>query len=105
MNELANRTVEGMMRQFVSPELNDWGKHLNLIQFAINNAWQETVLHTPFFLNHGRTAKTPLTARITQLGERFTENITSAGYAQPMQQLTARARKCMLAAQQRQKCY
>jgi len=63
------------------------------------------VKNTPFFLNHGRTAKTPLTARITQLGERFTENIASAEYAQRIQQLTARARKCMLAAQQRQKVY
>ncbi len=105
MTECTNRTIEGMMRQIVSPEMNDWGKHLNLIQFAINSAWQEIVLNTAFFLNHGRTAKTPLTARITQLGERFTENIASAEDAQRMQQLTARARKCMLAAQQRQKCY
>ena len=52
-----------------------------------------------------RTAKTPLTSRLTQLGERFTENTASAEYAQRMQQLTARARKCMLAAQQRQKRY
>ena len=85
--------------------MNDWDKHLNLIQFAINNAWQEIVQNTLFFLDHGRTAKTPLTARITQSGERCTENIASAEYAQPMQQLTARARKCMLAAQQRQKRY
>ena len=54
MTEHTSCTVKGMMRQVVSPELNDWGKHLNLIQFAINNAWQETVRNTIFFLNHGK---------------------------------------------------
>ena len=40
--------------------LTDWDRCLFLAQFAINNAWHETVQQTPFFLNHGRAAKTPL---------------------------------------------
>ncbi len=105
MTERTNRTIEGMMRTFVSPTMTDWDKHLNLIQFAINNAWQETVQNTPFLLNHGRHAKTALTAGITQLDDKLTENPAAAEYAQKMQQLTARARNCMLFAQQRQKRY
>jgi len=105
MTERTNRTVEGMLRQFVSPEMVDGDTHLNLIQFAINNAWQETVQNTPFNLNRGRHPKTPLTAGLTQLNNKLTEYPASAEYVQKMQQLTARARKCMLAAQQRQKRY
>ena len=51
---------------------------------------------TPFFLNHGRL--TPFTGMST-------ENTNSAEYAGKMQQITAKARKCMLAAQQWQKHY
>ena len=40
--------------------MTDWDRYLCLAQFAINNAWHETVQQTPFFLNHGRAAKTPL---------------------------------------------
>ena len=105
MTERTNRTVEGMLRQYVSPNLTHWDTHLKHIQFAINNAWQETVQNTPFFINHGRHAKTPLTAWIPQRTDKTTENTGSADYAQKMQQIIARARKCMLAAQQRQKRY
>ncbi len=52
------------------------------MRFAINSAWQETVENALFFLNHGKIAKPPLTARITQVGERFTENTASAEYEQ-----------------------
>ena len=31
-------TLQGRMRQFVSPEVNDQDTHLNLIHFAVNNA-------------------------------------------------------------------
>jgi len=43
MTEGTDHTVEGTQRQFVSPEVVDWNTHLNMIQFAIKNAWQETV--------------------------------------------------------------
>ena len=40
--------------------MTDWDQHLCLAQFAINSAWHETIQQTPFFLNHGKSPKTPL---------------------------------------------
>ena len=56
--ERVNRVIEDVLRHFVSPNMTDWDRCL--AQFAINNAWHETVQQTPFFLNHGRAAKAPL---------------------------------------------
>ena len=47
--ERTNRILEDVLRHFVSPNMTDWDQHLPLAQFAINNAWQETVQQTPFF--------------------------------------------------------
>jgi len=41
--ERTNRTIEDMLRLFVSPATDDWDQYLPEIQFAINNAWQESV--------------------------------------------------------------
>ena len=58
--ELVDRVIEDVLRHFVSPNMTDWDQCLQLAQFAINNAWHETVQQTPCYLNHGRAAKTPL---------------------------------------------
>ena len=55
--ERANRLIEDVLRHFVSADMLDWDKHLSSVQFAINNAWQETVQETPMSLNHGRHPK------------------------------------------------
>ena len=52
--ERSNCTIEDMLRNFVGADMSDWDRHLALIHFAIDNAWQESVQNTPFFLNHGR---------------------------------------------------
>ena len=38
--ERTNRVVEQMLCHYVSPQMDDWDKHLGMVQFAINNAWQ-----------------------------------------------------------------
>lgn len=35
----------------------DWDPHFCLAQFALNNAWHDSVQQTPFFLKHGRSPK------------------------------------------------
>lgn len=57
--ERANRIAEDVLRHFNSPTMADWDQHLSLVQFAINNAWQETVQETPHFLSFGLHPKTP----------------------------------------------
>ena len=41
--ETTNRTLEEMLRHFVSPTQDDWDEHLDAAEFAINNAWPESV--------------------------------------------------------------
>jgi transposase InsO family protein len=37
-----------------------WDRHLRLIRFVYNNTYHSAILNTPFFLAHGRHARTPL---------------------------------------------
>ncbi len=103
--ERTNRTIEDMLRHFVSPATDDWDQYLPEIQFAINNAWQESVRNTPFYLNYGFHPKTPLAAILPKGRELASKNPASAKYSLHMQQTLAKAKRCMLDAQQRQKHY
>ena len=47
-NERMNCTVQDMLGHFVSPTMTNWDELLVHVQFAINNAWQESVQNTPF---------------------------------------------------------
>ena len=100
--ERANRLIEDVLRHFVSADMQDWDQHLSSVQFAINNAWQETVQETPMFLNHGRHPKSPLTV---QLPDKSALNPFADDFATQMRTLIARAKRSMFAAQQRQKRY
>ena len=79
----------------------DWDKHLSSAQFAINNAWQETMQATPMFMNHGRHPKSPLTVL---LPDKSALNPFADDFAAQMRALIARAKRSMFAAQ-RQKHY
>ena len=57
--ERMNRIVEEVLRAYVGHTQTDWAKWLPVVQFAINNSWQESVRNTPFFLNHGRHPRLP----------------------------------------------
>ena len=56
--ERTNRSLEEMLRHFVSPAQDGWDKHLDAAEFAIKNAWQESAQNTPFVL---KTGQHPLT--------------------------------------------
>ncbi|DBA87893.1 TPA: hypothetical protein ACH3X1_016779 [Trebouxia sp. C0004] len=101
--ERANRIIEDVLRHFVSPDMTDWDRHLFLAQFAMNSAWHETTQQTPFFLNHGRSPKTPLDIVIPH--RRVHDNPLSCTFAENLQQMVAKARKFTMAAQQRHKRY
>jgi hypothetical protein len=52
--ERANRTIEDMLRAYVTPHQTDWDLHLTAIEFAYNNSVQASTGYTPFYLNYGR---------------------------------------------------
>ena len=105
--ERMNRTVEDMLRHFVSPTMTNWDELLVHVQFAINNAWQESVQNTPFYLKHGRHPRTLLAVSLDKKRSSSQKSINpaSAALATHLQQTIARAKRCMLNAQQRQKHY
>ena len=95
--ERSNRTLEDMLRHFVSPNQGDWDIRLPCCEFAVNNAWNAATGSTPFFLNHGDHPRSPVSADIVcrlpaarAFGERVNEAI-------------ARARNCLSAARARMK--
>ena len=105
--ERMNRIVEDLLRHFVSPTMTNWDELLMHAQFAINNAWQESMQNTPFYLNHGRHPRTPSSASLER-GRTLpskSRHPASAAFAQHMQTPIAHAKTCMLNAQQRQKHY
>ena len=52
--ERVNRTLEEMLRHYVSPTQDDWDLRLPCAEFAINNAFKAATGYTPFYLNYGR---------------------------------------------------
>ncbi|KAJ9534193.1 hypothetical protein QJQ45_006995 [Haematococcus lacustris] len=54
-----NRTLEEMLRHYISPAQSDWPFFLSLAEFAVNNSWQESIQSTPFLVNTGQSPLTP----------------------------------------------
>lgn len=101
--ERANKIIEDVLRDFVSPNMTDWDQYLCMVQFAMNTAWHETMQQTPFLPNHGRTPKTPLDILLPH--SPALDNPVYNAFAGKLQQMVARARRLTLAAQQRHKRY
>ena len=97
--ERTNRTLEDMLRQYVNPVHTDWDEHLDMAEFAINDAWQESVQETPFMLNYGQH---PLNFLSLQTHSHVP---AAAEFTESMRQGTERAKSCLERAQQRQKTY
>jgi hypothetical protein len=95
--ERTNRTLEEMLRAYVSLEHDDWNAKLACAEFAINNSWQETVKNTPFFLNYGQHPLTPATKQLPYTVPK------AADFAEGIVKSVKEARKCMEAAQQKMK--
>jgi hypothetical protein len=86
-----------MLRHFVQPRLDDWDTHLAMVEFAINNAYQESIGTTPFFLNYGQHPLTPVSAK-------HDSNVPAAvQFSLGVQAAVREARQALLAAQSRQK--
>ena len=46
--------LEDMLRHDVNPKLNDLDDHLDAVEFAVKNAWQESNWTAPFMSIHGQ---------------------------------------------------
>ena len=57
--ERMNAVMEDMLRHYVSADQNDWDQHLDMAEFAVNSAVQESTQMSPFELNYGYPPRTP----------------------------------------------
>jgi len=60
--ERTNRTLEEMLRHYVSPSQDDWDLKLPCAEFAVNNSAKASTGFSPFYLNYGRHPRGPATA-------------------------------------------
>eukprot|EP00878_Enallax_costatus_P026134 GHUV01028017.1.p1 GENE.GHUV01028017.1~~GHUV01028017.1.p1 ORF type:complete len:413 (-),score=20.68 GHUV01028017.1:641-1879(-) len=97
--ERINRVIEEMLRHYVSAKQDDWDRYLGMAEFAINNAYQESVGNTPFFLNYGQHPLTPGLAKIDS------KVPAAASFTIGLQAALKSAKELLQAAQQRQKQY
>jgi hypothetical protein len=71
-SERTNRTLEDILRAFVSTRQTNWDQFLAAAEFAINNSWHQAIGNTPFFVNSGRHPTTP--AQLATFQQGFTTN-------------------------------
>jgi hypothetical protein len=57
--ERANRTIEGILRNFVGYRTGDWEDKIPLVEFAYNNSTQASTGFSPFHLLYGVDPLTP----------------------------------------------
>jgi hypothetical protein len=89
-----------MLRHYVNPTQDNWDECLDAAEFAINNAFQESIRTTPFFLNYGQNPLTPV--MLEAQGQDVPEARRFVGQMQEHLQM---AKAAMSAAQSRQKTY
>ena len=57
--ERTNRTLEQILRNYISYKQDDWDLFLSSAEFACNNAVQSSTKNSPFFLNYGKNLRSP----------------------------------------------
>ena len=87
--ERNNRVLEELLRHFVNPTQDDYDTLLPVLEFAINNSFQESIQDTPFFLNYGRHPRVPSDVRLPE------SNPCAHKYLDNIDQAMRKARKCL----------
>jgi hypothetical protein len=59
--ERANRTLESILRHYISNKQDDWEEHLTAAEIAANNSVQSSTGFTPYYLNYGEHPTFPPT--------------------------------------------
>ena len=97
--ERVNRVLEDMLRHYVSSSQDDWDELLDMAEFAVNNAHQETIGTSPFILKYGFSPRMPTTIQTD------TKVPTAHEFVQLMSRKLLEAQVAHRAATARQKRY
>ncbi|KAJ9529550.1 hypothetical protein QJQ45_013935, partial [Haematococcus lacustris] len=100
--ERANRTLEDMLRNFVSPHHDDWDEHLTAAEFAYNASVQASTGFSPFRLNSGQEPHTPLSLAAPTAGAATADSETAPAFLERMARDITAAKQHLLKAQERQ---
>jgi hypothetical protein len=106
--ERVNQVLEDMLRHFIDPAQSNWDKLLPLVEFAINDSYHESVCNTPFVLNYGKRPRLPMDLVLREQGTHEVSTSTcdaAESLANRIHTIVNDAKKCLTAAQQRQKAY
>ncbi|KAJ9504824.1 hypothetical protein QJQ45_005492 [Haematococcus lacustris] len=106
--ERANRTIEDMLRNYVSPHHTDWDNHLTAVEFAYNASIQASTGYSPFMLNSGQEPHTPLSLAVSSPAQARVTPATSESapaFLQRMATNIAAATQHLIKAQERQVKY
>ena len=93
--ERMNRVLEEMLRSFGGQSMKTWDLHLPMCESAINNAFNESIRNTPFFLNYGRHPRTPSDISAVEIGSspsNWKEHLTN------LQDARSSAQRCLSSA-------
>ena len=101
--ERQNRTLEEMLRAYVSYEQDDWDEHLSAAELAHNCAEHASTGFSPYYLNHGHHPQLPIDEAVKEIN--VSNNPTAAGRIQQLHDSITRAKSALLKAQQRQAQY
>lgn len=80
-SERANRTLEEVLRHFVSPRQDDWDQHLDLAEFAVNDSVSPSTGYTPFYLAYGEHPLSPIDVAaevVVPAAQSFTQHMAEA---------------------------
>jgi len=107
--ERVNRVVEDYLRSFVLSDQSDWDHHLSMAEFAINNAYHESLKSTPFRVVYGIDPLTPLSfvprAWVDKIKPLWDRCPSARSFGEDTQAALHRAKVCLDAARKRQKAY
>ena len=107
--ERMNRILQDYLQCFVNPLRDNWDSLLGLAEYAINNSVNVSTGYTPFFLNTGRHPLNPLILKEQPISKRDRGENTGLpaldALLRNISQAISNAKKCIQAAQARQKAY
>lgn len=104
--ERMNRTLEDMLRSYVSYNQDDWDECLVHAEIACNNAVQSSSGFSPFYLNHGFHPLFPNTPyQLNSNNPQPSNNPTANEHINKIHDSLVKAKQALLHAQERQAKY
>ena len=97
--ERVNRTLQQVIWTSVNYHRNNWDEYLSIVEFAINNTYQESTKTTPYMLMYGVQPRMPIDQKIMVKMDAS----SAKKFITDMQEALHRARENILKAQEAQK--